>query len=412
MDTNESKPDAGAINDDGLEPQAAVPSAVPRKKWRRRSIVIVSAVGALLLASAATGIATAAQVVTTDSRASSGGTVSGGTTSGGTTFAPGRQGSGSFGSRTSTAGTSTGTAATNAQEVGVVTIDTVLKYQGAEAAGTGIILSSSGEILTNNHVIDGATSISVTVVSTGQVYVADVVGTDASSDIAVLQLEGASGLSTATTDTTSQAAVADSVTAVGNAGGTGTLTAAQGTVTALNKSITASSEGSSASEALTGLIETDANVVAGDSGGPLYESNGEVIGIDTAASSGSSTVTGYAIAIGTALSIADQIETGNATSTITIGYPGFLGVEIGSSTTGAISGATVGGVVAGTPAATAGLVAGDTITAVGGSTVTSASQLSQLLGGYKPGDSVTIGWTDTAGAAHSASVVLVQGPAN
>ncbi len=183
-------------------------------------------------------------------------------------------------------------------------------------------------------------------------------------------------------------------------------------MTALNQSITASSEGSSASEALTGLVETDANVVAGDSGGPLYESNGEVIGIDTAASSGSSTVTGYAIAIGTALSIADQIETGNATSTITIGYPGFLGVEIGSSTTGAISGATVGGVVTGTPAATAGLVAGDTITAVGGSTVTSASQLSQLLGGYKPGDSVTIGWTDTAGAAHSASVVLVQGPAN
>ncbi len=404
METNESEPAAGAIDEYGSEPQTGIPSSPPRKRWRKRSIVIVSAVGALLLASAATGIATAAQVVTADSRASSG------TVPGGTAFTPGRHGPGQPGNSRASSANSTATA-TNAQQVGVVTIDTVLKYQSAQAAGTGIVLTSSGEILTNNHVIDGATSISVTVMSTGKVYVADVVGSDPTSDIAILQLEGASGLSTVTTDSTTPVVVADAVTAVGNAGGAGTLAAAAGGVTGLNQSITASSGGSSASEALTGLIETNANVVAGDSGGPLYDSDGEVIGIDTAASSGSP-VSGYAIPIGNALSVASQIESGKATSAITIGYPGFLGVEIGGPTGGAMPAATVGGVITGTPAATAGLTAGDTITAVNGSAVGSASQLTDLLKSYRPGDSVTISWTDSAGAAHSATVALMQGPAN
>ncbi|MCU1556251.1 MAG: hypothetical protein JWN09_246 [Microbacteriaceae bacterium] len=403
MDTNESEPIVGGIDNDGLEPEPGVSSVAPRKKWRKRSIVILSAVGAVIVASAATGIAATAQIVTADSR----------TSSSGTTVTPQQPGPGQFGnSRASTAVTPSATAATNAQAVGVVTIDTVLKYQGAAAAGTGMILTSSGEILTNNHVIAGATSISVTVVSTGAVYVADVVGTDASSDIAVLQLENASGLSTVTTDTTTQTAVTNDVTAVGNAGGTGTLVAASGQITAVGQAITASGDGTSGSEALSGLIETNANVVAGDSGGPLYDAGGEVIGIDTAASSGSSTVAGYAIPIGTALGIVNQIGAGAETSTITIGYPGFLGVEIGGTVVGTTVGATVGGVIAATPAAAAGLVAGDTITAVNGSAVASASQLSQLLRNYKPGDSVTIGWTDAVGGIHSASMVLIQGPAD
>ena len=292
-----------------------------------------------------------------------------------------------------------------------MTIDTVLNYQGEEAAGTGIILTSSGEILTNNHVIDGATSIKVTVNATGAVYPAVVVGTDATSDVSVLQLEGASGLSTATTGATSQVAISDDVVAVGNAGGTGNLTAASGAVTAVDQAITASSDDSSSSENLTGLIETNADVVPGDSGGPLYNADGDVVGIDTAASSGSSTVAGYAIPIGTALSIAHLIESGDATSAITIGYPAFLGVEIETTADGT-TGALVGGTIAGAPAAQAGLAAGDTITAVNASPVTSASQLSEVLKGYRPGDSVTISWTDGAGATNSATVVLIQGPAN
>ena len=111
--------------------------------------------------------------------------------------------------------------ATSAQSVGVVDIDTVLKYQGAQAAGTGIVLTSSGVILTNNHVIDGATSISVTVVSTGATYTATVVGDDPTQDVAVLQLQNASGLKTAKLGDSNGVSVGEAVTGVGNAGGVG-----------------------------------------------------------------------------------------------------------------------------------------------------------------------------------------------
>ena len=422
MDMNESEPVAGVA-----APQVEIPTTTPRKRWRKSSIVLVSAAGAALaLASAATGIIATAQIVTAASRiatgadfgrtgsgaAMSGGTASGDTASGGGAFAHRWRGSGNYGETpASNAASSSGTAATTARETGVVTIDTELNYQGEEAAGTGIILTSSGEILTNNHVIDGATSIKVTVIATGAVYPAVVVGTDATSDVSVLQLEGASGLSTATTDAASQVAVSDDIVAVGNAGGTGNLTAASGAVTAVDQAITASSDDSSSSENLTGLIETNADVVPGDSGGPLYNADGDVVGIDTAASSGSSTVAGYAIPIGTALSIAHLIAAGDGTSAITIGYPAFLGVEI-ATTANATAGALVGGTIPGEPAAEAGLAAGDTITAVNASPVSSASQLSELLKGYRPGDSVTITWTDSAGAANSAILVLTQGPAN
>jgi S1-C subfamily serine protease len=336
--------------------------------------------------------------------------------------------------------TTAATPATKTQSVGVVLIDTVLKYQGAEAAGTGLILTSNGEIVTNNHVVDGATSITVTVASTGKSYIASVVGTDPTKDVAVLQLSGASGLTPAPTDSSSKAAVADAVTAVGNANGTGSLSQASGTITALDQSITASGDDGSNPEALTGLIQTNADVVPGDSGGPLYDSAGDVIGIDTAASSGSTTVAGFAIPIATAVSIAHQIEAGTATAGITIGYPAFLGVEVqpdGAATgaaqapaTGGVQGPATGGVqgpatgitppvgaviagaLAGTPAETLGLAAGDTITAVNGTAITSSTQLSTVLGGHNPGDTVTIGWTDAAGVAHSASVTLIAGAAN
>ena len=217
--------------------------------------------------------------------------------------------------------------------VGVVDINTVIDYGAAEAAGTGIVLTSNGEILTNNHVIDGATSIKVTIVSTGKSYTATVVGDDPTDDVAVLQLSGASGLATAKLGDSSSVAVGNTVTAVGNAGGTGgTPSAATGTVTALNQSITATDEGGGNSENLTGMIEINADIQAGDSGGPLYSASGTVIGIDTAASSQSfnSTTTGFAIPINKALSIAKQIESGTETSTIHIGPTAFLGVELGS----------------------------------------------------------------------------------
>jgi S1-C subfamily serine protease len=232
-----------------------------------------------------------------------------------------------------------------------------------------------------------------------------VVGTDSADDVAVLQLAGASGLTTAKL-ATSTVAVGAAVTAVGNAGGTGgTPTAATGTVVALNQSITASDGTAASAEQLSGLIEINAAIQPGDSGGPLY-AGGAVVGIDTAASSGQEVV-GFAIPIGTATAIADRIESGENSATIQQGTPAFLGVQLANGT----SGATIAGVVTGSPAAGAGLQAGDTITAVDGTAVTSASSLSSVLGTHQPTDQVRVTWTDSAGGSHTATVTLIAGPA-
>ena len=299
------------------------------------------------------------------------------------------------GGRSGLGGTSTSAlgTATSAQEVGVVDIDTVLAYEGAEAAGTGMVLTADGEILTNNHVIEGSTSITVTIVSSGEQYTATVVGTDATDDVAVLQLSGASNLDTANFADGSQVAVGDAVTGVGNAGGDGgTSSASPGTVTALNQTITTQAESGAAAETLHGLIETNADIQAGDSGGPLYNANDEVVGIDTAASAGGVTTSGYAIPIASALSIAQQIQNGQASENIVIGLPAFLGVQVSStSNTGygyspaTPQGALISGVVSGTPAADAGITAGDTITAVDGTPIDDASGLTVGADRPQPG---------------------------
>jgi S1-C subfamily serine protease len=310
--------------------------------------------------------------------------------------------------------------ATAAQSAGVVLIDTVLPYQDAQAAGTGMVLTASGQVLTNYHVVEGAGTIAVTVAGTGQSYPATVLGTDPTHDVALLQLTGASGLTTVKADD-DQAQVGDAVTAVGNAGGTGTLTAADGTISSLTSSVTAASEGSSGSETLASMIETTADVVSGDSGGPLFDAEGEVVGIDTAASTGAE-IDGYAIPIARALGIVEQIRSGAETSTVRIGPAAFLGVELSSGTpvygygggfatnTGFASGATVGNVITGGAAATAGLQAGDVITSLDGKSVTSATDVSNALTGTNPGDRVTIGWTDQAGGTHTATVALGASP--
>jgi S1-C subfamily serine protease len=311
--------------------------------------------------------------------------------------------------------------ATATESAGVVLIDTVLPYQNAQAAGTGMVLTASGQVLTNYHVVEGAGTITVTVATTGQTYQASVVGTDPSNDVALLQLTGASGLTTVKADD-DQAQVGDAVTAVGNAGGTGTLTAAAGTISSLTSSVTAASEGSSSgTETLASMIETTADVVSGDSGGPLFDAEGEVVGIDTAASTGSE-IDGYAIPIARALGIVEQIRSGAETSAVRIGPAAFLGVELSSGASdyaygfgygrnaSAASGATVGNVISGTAAAGAGLQAGDVITSLNGHAVASATDVGTALTGANPGDQVTIGWTDQSGVAHTATVALGASP--
>jgi S1-C subfamily serine protease len=303
----------------------------------------------------------------------------------------------------------------------LVDINTEL-YSGGRAAGTGIVLTSNGEVVTNNHVIDGATSISVTDVGNGRTYSADVVGYDRTGDIAVIQLLNASGLTTASIGNSDGVSVGDQVVALGNAGGTGgTPSEADGQVTALNQSITASDAGAGTSENLTGLIQTNAALQPGDSGGSLVDSSGRVIGIDTAASEGFSfqgSGQGYAIPIKTALGIAQQIAARQTSSTIHIGPTAFLGVEIqpssssaniGSGSSG--SGATLAGVIQGQPAAQAGLAAGDVITSLGGKSIDSPETLSAVVSQYKPQDKVELGWTDTSGGSHTATIQLATGPA-
>jgi S1-C subfamily serine protease len=332
---------------------------------------------------------------------------------------------------------------------GLVDINTTLGYQQEQAAGTGIVVTSNGEVLTNNHVINGATSISVTDVGNHKTYTASVVGYDRTADIAVLQLHNASGLQTANLGNSSSISVGEDVVGVGNAGGTGgTPSAAGGTVTALNQSITAQDQGAGTSEQLTGLVETNANIQAGDSGGALVNTTGDVIGVDTAASAGYSFQfngqnqgnQGFAIPINNAMSIARQIEAGHGSSTIHIGTTAFLGVEIspngsssnsgsgnggnGSGPFGGVfgnsgstgtsgssgSGAAVAGVVTNGPAQEAGIAQGDVITSLGGKTINSADDLTRDMGGYHPGDKVPVAWTDANGQTHTATVQLSSGP--
>ena len=311
----------------------------------------------------------------------------------------------------------------------VVDVASPLAYQDATDYGTGIVLTSNGEVLTNNHVINGAKSVSVTDIGNGKTYKATVVGYDQSKDVAVLQLSGASGLTTAAIGDSSAVKVGDGVVGIGNAGGTGgTPSVAAGTVTALDQSITASDESTGATEQLTGMIETNADIQSGDSGGPLVNAHGQVIGMDTAASSSfqfgspfggngspnsgqASAPQGYSIPVNTALSIAREIEAGQASPTVHIGATAFLGIGIAPSIYQNSSGVTIDGAEPGTPAYSAGLTQGDVITSVAGQQVSSGTSIQQVLERYHPGDKISIAWTDTYGQSHTATVTLANGPA-
>ena len=377
----------------------------PPAAGKRRPALIGVGVGLV-----AAGVAVAVAVANTGSDAIAGiGSGSAGTIP--QQQAPDGSGGGTFPFPNSGNGTNQTSAsvANAAQQRGVVIINSVLGFQGAISAGTGMVLTSNGEIVTNNHVVEGATRISVTIPSTHARYTATVVGTDRTDDVAVIKLDGASGLQTAKIDSSATVTVGDKVVAVGNAGGTGTLTAASGAVTATGKSITAADDNGSNPEQLHNLIEVNAQVVAGDSGGPLYANNGDIIGMDTAASRSQSSVVGYAIPINDALSIVAQIDKGVQTSKIHIGPRGLLGVTVHDATGG---GALVATVAPGSAADSAGIVPGDVISAVGGKAITNAATLHNVVGGTAPGQHVSVTYTDNAGTSHNATVTLGTGPAD
>jgi len=294
-------------------------------------------------------------------------------------------------------------------------------YTSGGGSATGIVLTADGYVLTNHHVIDGATSISATLVSDGRTYAAQVEGYDSRRDIALIKLQGAGGLPTAAIGDASELAVGDVVVGAGNAGGAGGApTVVAGVVLGLDRQIVAR-DGAGGAQLLSGLIHTDADVRSGHSGGPLADADGEVIGVMTAASVASphgpdaSDTDGFAVPIDTAMAVVAQIRAGDDSGTVHVGETAFLGVQtvdVGQVPSGyADHGAVVTAVVPGSPAEGAGLAAGDVVTAVDGAAVTSAEALGALIVEYRPGDTVTVSWIDASGAARSAQVELAAGPA-
>jgi S1-C subfamily serine protease len=347
----------------------------------------------------------------------------------------------------------------NKVQPGLVIINTTLQYNSEQAAGTGMVISADGLVLTNNHVIEDSTSISVTDVGNGRTYQAKVVGYDQTGDIAVIQLQGASGLKTVPVGDSALVKSGASVVAMGNAEGQSAIVPAAGRVTALNQTITASDEGGSiTSETLHGMIEVNADIVSGDSGGPLANASGQVIGIDTAGNgegfSAQQSTDGFAIPINTALSIASQITAGHASSVITIGYPPFMGVYIGtgsnaspnaqaqqqsSSVGGGVfgggfggsgpscytsdrnlgvpstiapvsSGTLIIGVICNGPAQAAGLTAGSVITAVNGQAIGAPDDLTKVVSKYHPGTTISVTWVSPSGQRITSRIGLTAGP--
>jgi S1-C subfamily serine protease len=293
-------------------------------------------------------------------------------------------------------------------EAAVVDIDTTVS--GGQAAGSGMVLTSGGEVLTNNHVVDGATSISVTVPSTGRSYDAHVVGVDPSADVALIQLSGASGLKTVRIAPASAVKVGVAVVAIGNAlGQGGAPSVTQGAITSLDESITAS-EDNGTSEQLTGLIESDAPISPGDSGGALVDTSGRVLGMITAGQTrgfrSSSSDIGYAVPAATAMDVVQQIRSGRSSAQVIIGSSGYIGVQVRDGD----SGVQVVGIESGSPAEQAGITAGSTITAINGTSVSDSQTMGNLIHSHKPGDQITVGWIDANGDSHTATLTLEGGP--
>lgn len=366
-----------------------------------------------------------------------------------------------------TAGSSSVRQAVSKVAPGVVMINTTLQYSAEAAAGTGMVINADGLVLTNNHVIAGATKITAKVSATGRTYPATVVGYDKTGDVALLRLQGASGLKTVPLGNSTAVRTSNAVVALGNAQGQGTVVPAAGQVTGLNQTITASDQGGTANtETLLGMIETNADIVPGDSGGPLTSSASQVIGMDTAANSVSTSeqqaAAGYAIPINTALSVARQIASGKTSSTVMIGYPPFIGILIGSSTSSnpqtqaqqqdqqsgfgdgtggfggyngyggagsaprcytsntgltvpstiapASSGTLIDGVICGSPAATAGITGGSVITSINGQQVGSPSHLTSILARFRPGNTISVSWVSPSGHRSTTRVHLTAGP--
>lgn len=290
----------------------------------------------------------------------------------------------------------------------VVNISTRLGYNSAVGAGTGIVIDSSGVVLTNNHVISGATDISAFDVGNGKTYGVDVVGYDRTQDVAVLQLRGASNLPTAVIG--GDVAIGEPIVALGNTGGQGGLPSVlPGRVVALNQTVQASEPLTGAQETLSGLIQVDAPIKPGDSGGPVVNSRGQVVGMNTAATDNYKMLggQGFAIPIGQAMEVVGAIRSGAGSNTVHIGPTAFFGLGVLDNNG---NGARVARVVATGPAAMAGISVGDIITSVDGVPISEATAMTNVLVPHHPGETVAVNYRSAGGGDLAANVTLAEGP--
>jgi putative serine protease PepD len=281
-------------------------------------------------------------------------------------------------------------------------VSIAVTYNGEEDQGTGMIISKNGYVLTNNHVIALATSggtITVTRTGSTKALSATLIGTNPVDDVAVIKIDGASGLPPVTFGNSSQLVAGDAVVAIGNALGlaAGTPTVTSGIVSALGRTVTAGS--STSSETLTNMIQTDAAINPGNSGGPLLDSHGAVIGMNTAVagtlSDGENAQNiGFAIPIATIKSLLGAILHGESVVT----HHAFLGVEVMDDNSSnqsqyglsVASGAIVVSVIANSAASRAGIQQGDVIVAINGTSVTQAADVESVLSGLHPSDTISI----------------------
>lgn len=302
------------------------------------------------------------------------------------------------GTSTSSGSTLTGQPATNASTTPIdgsvqaaaatatpSTVDIRVTTSQGSAEGSGVILTADGDVLTNNHVVAGSTGQIQVTLSDGTTHTATLVGTSPSYDLAVIKLDNASGLTAATLGQSSGVAVGQQVVAIGSPQGlTGTVTT--GIVSALNRTVAV--EGEDGSGVVYNGLQTDAPINQGNSGGPLVNLDGQVVGINSAiATAGQSTGSvglGFAIPVDQARRVAQEImDTGHATKPV-------LGVQGSTGSSSATTGATVEQVTAGGPAAAAGIAQGDVVTKVGDAAVSDFSDLIARVGAYAPGQQVTL----------------------
>jgi putative serine protease PepD len=274
----------------------------------------------------------------------------------------------------------------------------VVEITAAQGQGSGFVYDGDGHIVTNAHVVDGASSVSVKFWN-GKTFTAQVVGTDASTDLAVLKVNApVSELFPLSLGDSSKVLVGDNVVAIGSPFGLeGTVTS--GIVSALHREMTSPNR-----FAIDDSIQTDAAINHGNSGGPLLDAQGKVVGVTSQieSNSGGNEGVGFAIPSNTVRSIASQlISSGKAEHA-------FLGVVLRDSSSQ--TGAAINQVRAGTPAARAGLRAGDVVTAAAGKRITSASELRATINAHRPGDTISVTYT-RGGQSHTIKVKLAARPA-